>query len=145
MSTQISESDPLLPRAEPQSATRWKRPHPRWLVPLALLSSLARGLTLAARVQIITRISCDALYRANEATLEPSLPLPGSALASANTIPATCFSDPAVQASAAQVQMLLMVISGGATALTAGRWGKWGDKSGRNKVMSVALLGLVLA
>jgi len=144
MPTQISESDPLLPRTEPQPTARWKRPHSRWLVPLALTSSLARGLTLAARVQLITRISCDALRRANQVSLGQSL-LPRSPSASINTIPATCFSDPAVQASAAQVQMLLMLISGGVTALTAGRWGKWGDKSGRNKAMSVALLGLVLA
>jgi hypothetical protein len=142
MSTHFTESDPLLPQTEPQHITRWKRPHPRWLVPLALIASLARGLTLAARVQIITRISCDALHRPSLDNLQHLI---GSPLASANAIPNICFSDPAVQASAAQVQMLLTIISGGVTAFTAGRWGKWGDKSGRTKVMSIALLGLVLA
>ena len=141
MSTQLTESEPLLPPNDRQPVTRWKRPHPRWLVPLALIASLARGLTLAARVQIITRISCDALHRASLDNAQHF----GSPLASANAISDICFSDPLVQASAAQVQMLLTIISGGVTAFTAGRWGKWGDKSGRTKVMSVALLGLVLA
>ena len=145
MPNQLSESEPLLPEAQRQPLTNhsWKRPHPQWLIPLALIASLARGLTLAARVQIITRISCDALHRASRATLDPTQYF-GSDL-SINAIPDVCFTDPAVQASAAQAQMLLTVISGSVTALTAGRWGKWGDKSGRNKVMSVALLGLVMA
>lgn len=149
MSTPVlSESDPLLPETQRQHQPTpnhyWRRPHPQWLIPLALISSLARGLTLAARVQIVTRIACDSLHRASRATLDPTQYLQTTE-STISAIPDVCFTDPAVQASAAQAQMILTVISGGVTALTAGRWGKWGDKSGRNKVMSVALLGLVMA
>ncbi|KAG8834571.1 hypothetical protein FRC17_008240 [Serendipita sp. 399] len=129
MPSQLTEVEPLLPKA-PRS-----RAHPAWLVPLALFASLARGLTLAARVQIVTRISCDALSRA---TLEPSS-------AKSPGIPTRCFTDPAVQSSAAELQMLLTVLVGGLTALTAGKWGKWGDRSGRTKAMSVAVFGLAMA
>lgn len=144
MSTQLAESQPLLPEDQRQPVTNCWKPHPQWLIPLALIASLARGLTLAARVQIITRISCDALHRASRATLDPTQHF-GSLGLSTSAIPDVCFTDPAVQASAAQAQMILTVISGGVTALTAGRWSKYGDKSGRNKVMSIALLGLVMA
>ncbi|KAG8824167.1 hypothetical protein FRB91_003948 [Serendipita sp. 411] len=129
MSSQLREREPLLAQA-PRS-----RAHPAWLVPLALLASLARGLTLAARVQIVTRISCDALSRA---TYEPTSAKPPG-------IPTRCFKDPAVQSSAAEIQMLLTVIVGALTAFTAGRWGKWGDSSGRTKAMSAAVFGLVMA
>ncbi|KAG8774906.1 hypothetical protein FRC15_000913 [Serendipita sp. 397] len=94
MSSQLREREPLLAQA-PRS-----RAHPAWLVPLALLASLARGLTLAARVQIVTRISCDALSRA---TYEPTSAKPPG-------IPTRCFKDPAVQSSAAEIQMLVCLL-----------------------------------
>ncbi|PVG01020.1 MFS general substrate transporter [Serendipita vermifera] len=147
MSTRETETDPLLPRPQqPPQVSRWK-PHPRWLMPIALVASLARGLTLAARVQIVTRLSCDALHRASSTTdlLGRSEMTSGLSITSKKSIPNSCFTDPEVQASAAQVQMILTVLAGILTALTAGRWGKWGDRSGRNKAMSVALIGLVMA
>lgn len=142
MSGPVSDRDPLLPQAR-RSQSRWRRPHPRWLIPLALVASLARGLTLAARVQIVTRLSCDALHRPSRVTAG-DLQITSDDL-TALAIPTICFTDPAVLASAARVQMLLTVLSGGLAAFTAGRWGKFSDKSGRTKTMSAALLGLVMA
>jgi hypothetical protein len=85
----------------------------------------------------VTQLSCDTLHRASQETLDTPF--------YSTAIPDICLTDPAVQASAAQVQMILTVIAGGLTALTAGRWGQWGDKSGRTKAMSVSLFGLVAA
>lgn len=92
----------------------------------------------------MTRLSCDALHRASRAIVDPHLLVATNDISS-SAIPDICFTDPAVQSSAAQVQMVLTVLAGILTALTAGRWGQLGDKSGRNKAMSVALFGLVTA
>jgi hypothetical protein len=108
-----------------------------------MLKHLQRGVTIAARIQMVTRISCDVLHPVNHATWGSSSPDEEST--SSSRIPNICLKDPEVQASAARLQMALLLVLGVLTALTAGRWGKWGDKVGRNKVMAIALLGLTLA
>jgi hypothetical protein len=92
----------------------------------------------------VTQLSCDTLHRASQETLDTPFYSTSSSVSS-TAIPDICLTDPAVQASAAQVQMILTVIAGGLTALTAGRWGQWGDNSGRTKAMSISLFGLVAA
>lgn len=92
----------------------------------------------------MTQLSCDVLHRSSRVTLDTPFNSTSSGVSS-TAILDICFADPAVQASAAQVQMILTVIAGGLTALTAGRWGQWGDRSGRTKAISAALFGLVAA
>ncbi|KAG8686741.1 hypothetical protein FRC09_013944, partial [Ceratobasidium sp. 395] len=56
------ESTPLLPKSRREKSLPWyRRPSPRLLVPFALASALCRGITLAPRVEVFTRIACDGL------------------------------------------------------------------------------------
>ncbi|KZV68277.1 hypothetical protein PENSPDRAFT_582643 [Peniophora sp. CONT] len=56
-----TESSPLL--ANKKERKPFYRPRPLWIVPFALLSSIARGMTLAPRVQVYTQLSCNALHQ----------------------------------------------------------------------------------
>ncbi|KAG8687516.1 hypothetical protein FRC08_011923 [Ceratobasidium sp. 394] len=56
------ECTPLLPKARREKPLPWyRRPSPRLLVPFALATALCRGMTLAPRVEVFTRIACDGL------------------------------------------------------------------------------------
>ncbi|KAG9088767.1 hypothetical protein FS749_001921, partial [Ceratobasidium sp. UAMH 11750] len=56
------ECTPLLPKARREKVLPWyRRPSPRLLVPFALATALCRGMTLAPRVEVFTRIACDGL------------------------------------------------------------------------------------
>lgn len=59
---QASETDPLLSPGGPVKKPFY-RPRPLWIVPIAVIASLVRGMTLAPRVQVYTQLSCDALHR----------------------------------------------------------------------------------
>ncbi|KAI0049921.1 hypothetical protein FA95DRAFT_1556236 [Auriscalpium vulgare] len=186
---EAAETDPLLPAGSGGRGDKkaFYRPRPLWIVPIALLSSLARGMTLAPRVEVYTQLSCNALHQHYNHTsgdstlslshfLRPPSSLSSSAFqlsAQALTPPTplpiqfpkldeggdddddgsddprrlpspTCVSDPAVQAGAARLQMLMMTLMGGLSALTTGWWGHFSEKHGRTKVLALSTLGLLL-
>ncbi|QRV90180.1 major facilitator superfamily transporter [Ceratobasidium sp. AG-Ba] len=76
--TLLDESTPLLPKAQPPRPW-YRRPSPKLLIPFALASALCRGMTLAPRVEVFTRIACDGLR------IEPHTQMAGLAALSANS------------------------------------------------------------
>ena len=55
-----------------------------------------------------------------------------------------CVSDPAVQAGAARVQMIMTTTIGLFSALTSTWWGSFSERYGRTKVLAISTLGLLL-
>ena len=55
-----------------------------------------------------------------------------------------CLKDPAVQAGAARIQMMMTVTMGTLSALTTGWWGTFGDTHGRTRVLAISTFGLFL-
>jgi hypothetical protein len=55
-----------------------------------------------------------------------------------------CVSDPAVQASAARLQTIMITTMGLLSALTTGWWGHFGERHGRTRVLALSTLGLFL-
>ncbi|EIW84355.1 hypothetical protein CONPUDRAFT_100346 [Coniophora puteana RWD-64-598 SS2] len=55
-----------------------------------------------------------------------------------------CVSNPKVQAGAARLQTIITTTMGALSALTTGFWGKFGERHGRTRVLSIATLGLLL-
>ena len=55
-----------------------------------------------------------------------------------------CVSDPAVQASAARLQTIMMTTMGLLSALTTGWWGHFSERHGRTRVLALSTLGLFL-
>ncbi|KAF8626991.1 hypothetical protein AX15_004579 [Amanita polypyramis BW_CC] len=56
---QHTETDPLIPGTHKKP---FYRARPLWLVPFAIATSLARGMTLAPRVEVYTQLSCNSVY-----------------------------------------------------------------------------------
>jgi hypothetical protein len=55
-----------------------------------------------------------------------------------------CVSDPAVQASAARLQTIMITTMGLLSALTTGWWGHFSERHGRTRVLALSTLGLFL-
>ncbi|KAF7374855.1 hypothetical protein MSAN_00371500 [Mycena sanguinolenta] len=57
---------------------------------------------------------------------------------------ARCMSDPAVQAGAARIQTIFTTTMGLLSALSTSYWGRFGERHGRTKVLTLSVLGLLL-
>ncbi|KAJ6513208.1 major facilitator superfamily domain-containing protein [Mycena sanguinolenta] len=57
---------------------------------------------------------------------------------------ARCMSDPAVQAGAARIQTIFTTTMGFLSALSTTYWGRFGERHGRTKVLTLSVLGLLL-
>ncbi|KAI9510741.1 MFS general substrate transporter [Russula earlei] len=167
-----SETDPLLPAPRPTHKSFY-RPRPLWIVPVAMIASLVRGMTLAPRVQVYTQLSCNALHRRQHHGLSgdtlPSNPSLSSILIQEQIDPPPilvyfpyaikssdhdsegprqilsqdCLSDPTVQADAARLQATMATITGILTLCSTTWWGHYGQKHGRTKVLATSTLGLL--
>ncbi|KAF9243507.1 major facilitator superfamily domain-containing protein [Melanogaster broomeanus] len=56
----------------------------------------------------------------------------------------TCISDPAVQAGAARLQVIMTTTMGALSTITTGWWGHFGERYGRTRVLAISTLGLFL-
>lgn len=55
-----------------------------------------------------------------------------------------CLQDPAVQAGAARLQMIMTTTMGTLSALTTGWWGHFGERHGRTRVLAASTIGWLL-
>jgi len=55
-----------------------------------------------------------------------------------------CVSNPAVQAGAARLQVIMTTTMGALSALTTGWWGQFSERHGRTRVLAIAIFGLFL-
>ncbi|KAI0322571.1 major facilitator superfamily domain-containing protein [Amylostereum chailletii] len=164
------EQQPLL-GGQSKQRKPFHRPRPLWIVPFAVLSAVARGMTLAPRVQVYTQLSCNALHQnynhTNSFDLSQSphsLFFPASPPLSHGPLPIMfpdisqprqespshgsdddriCASDPAVQVGAARLQTALITIMGFLSVLTTGWWGRFSERHGRLKVLAGSSVGLL--
>jgi hypothetical protein len=142
------------------------------LVPFALLSSLARGMTVAPRIDIYTQLACAesefehssrSSHGVNIHSLIPML-IPENTTsitssASASTPAYTyiheqsqahnarsCSTSPpsAIQARAARLQTTMTTTVGLLSALTTAWWGQFGERHGRMSVLAIASIGSLI-
>ncbi|KZP25098.1 MFS general substrate transporter [Athelia psychrophila] len=170
----FDERQPLLGESAPGHLARkpFYRPRPLWLVPFALIASLVRGMTVAPRVEVLTHLACGSLnshpnelstpsldnyaYSSPYFSVDPAGPhhiihFTGNASHDEQEdddprdLPSEhCSLDPAVQAGTARIQTILTITSGVLSALTTGWWGRFGERHGRTRVLSLTTLGLLL-
>ncbi|KAF8896307.1 major facilitator superfamily domain-containing protein [Infundibulicybe gibba] len=142
MQTQISdnrnvhESQPLLVDHAPpagrlgeMSSGRWKA-HPYWLIPVVMVASMSRGITMAPRIQVYTDIACRALL-APPANTDPGFSL---------NLLEDCSSSQ-VQARAAAIQATVTTTMSILSAVSTGPWSRFGDEHGRKPILCLTLGG----
>ncbi|KAF8656207.1 hypothetical protein AX16_002643 [Volvariella volvacea WC 439] len=101
--------------------------HPFWLIPVVLVFSMSRGITMAPRVEVYNDIACRVLVTAS------------SRRASAEIL-ADCSSSE-VQGRAAKIQASVVTIMSVLSAIATGPWSRLGDAQGRKLILSLALFG----
>ncbi|KAK0204880.1 major facilitator superfamily domain-containing protein [Desarmillaria ectypa] len=106
---------------------QWKA-NPYWLIPVVMIASMARGLTMAPRIQVYTDIACRAI--------EDPLPSSGALEHSID-----CSSSPAAQSRAAAIQASITTVMSILSATTTGPWSRLGDSVGRRPILFANLIG----
>ncbi|KAK7470116.1 hypothetical protein VKT23_001557 [Stygiomarasmius scandens] len=123
MAPHAEETRPLLSNGTNSgeaSTRRWRwKANPYWLIPVAMGMNIARGMTMAMRVQVYTDIGCAASG------------LPRS----------QCDDAPSVSARAARIQASITTLMSILSAFATGPWSRWGDVHGRNPLLMVTVFG----
>lgn len=167
-----TESDPLIPGTH-LNRRPFYRARPLWLVPFAITVALARGMTLAPKVEVYTQLSCRSVYGhrptlSNAESLPQFIPAFVSPetpqapyypstffnlssnferlpLSTRSTESSRCLTDPVVQAATARLQTLVTTIMGLLSALTTGWWGNFSERYGRTRVLAISTFSLFLS
>ncbi|KAJ7066999.1 hypothetical protein C8F01DRAFT_1119920 [Mycena amicta] len=139
MTTQSPELEPLLlqPREDgnqsllvrPEADRQRYRAHPYWIIPIVLVVNIARGMTLAPRINVFTDIACRAVDSAN--------------LSSLGKILAQDCESPAVAARASKVQASVLTIMNILSSASTGLWSQYGDVKGRKIIFYVSIAGFI--
>ncbi|KAH6913454.1 major facilitator superfamily domain-containing protein [Coprinopsis sp. MPI-PUGE-AT-0042] len=140
-----SEQDPLLlgPRRQPQQRRRrtmgwslagvfgWKA-HPYWLIPVVLIMSMSRGITMAPRIQVYKAIACRSITKESG----------GMGLAELLLTPG-CGEDE-VQRRAVKIQASVVTTMSALSAITTGFWSRSGDSTGRKPIFAAFFITALL-
>lgn len=105
--------------------------HPYWLLPVVLVMSMARGVTMSPRIQVYKAIACRALSD-------------GSQGADLNLLTLAGCGDADVQARAVRIQASVVTIMSVLSAISTGFWSRAGDARGRKPILCVFIIGAVL-
>lgn len=116
------------PKALLPKFNNWKA-NPYWLIPIVLVGSMSRGVTMSPRIQVYKAIACR--------VLNDDYDSPGVNLASVDC------SGSAVQARAAKIQASVVTLMSVLSAITTGFWSRLGDIHGRKPVLALFLLGAI--
>ncbi|GLB40410.1 putative major facilitator superfamily protein [Lyophyllum shimeji] len=119
------------PRAFLPTLTKCK-PNPYWLLPVVLVASMSRGVTMSPRIQVYKAIACRTLNAEGETH--------GFNFDSFASAAIDC-SGPEVQARAARIQASVTTLMNALSAITTGYWSRLGDVRGRKIVLALFLLG----
>ncbi|PPQ67486.1 hypothetical protein CVT25_006027 [Psilocybe cyanescens] len=137
---EASEEDTLLGSTTPRMRrSTWREngffrrlswdAHPFWLIPVVLIMSMSRGVTMSPRIQVYKTIACRSLSKDSSGVT--------SSLAS---FMENC-GDAEVQARAARIQAAVVTTMSVLSAISTGFWSRLGDTHGRKLILSVFLIG----
>ncbi|TFY57982.1 hypothetical protein EVJ58_g6698, partial [Rhodofomes roseus] len=116
----------------------WKRPSPWCGVPF---SSIAMSMTLAPRIQIYTELACD--HYKPEYT-NKTLEVVANTISMFNRPYELCVTDPDVQQAVSRLSLTMLTTMGILGCLTTGFWGSISDRYGRTRIMSLAVVGMLI-
>ncbi|CDO72941.1 hypothetical protein BN946_scf185002.g126 [Trametes cinnabarina] len=126
----------------------WKRPSPWWFLGYVPFAAIAMTVTAAAKIELYTYLACEV----HKPTVNPDHDVP-SFLSNANGTYQTvfdhpdqrvCHADPVVSAAVAELNIIMTTAMGILSCMTTAWWGSVSDRYGRTRVMSLAVVGILL-
>ncbi|KOS16358.1 mfs general substrate transporter [Malassezia pachydermatis] len=115
----------------------WRRPRPLWLLPIVLFFSVATGIIIAPRMELMLSITCESMGVSTTPRSTGSLSLA--------KVPSTeCRRSVPAQSQLAMLQLQMLVAAGIGSALTTGLWSRLSDRHGRKTILSLAISGAVI-
>ncbi|OCH93392.1 MFS general substrate transporter [Obba rivulosa] len=142
--------------ARDQGLPWYKKSSPWWILSFVPFSTIVLAATVAPRIEILTRIACDALrpdYTVGRGREDEDLF--GQLYALNSSEPRLgafddpnwklCASDPVVMAAVAKLLVAMTTSMGFLGCLTTGWWGALSDRYGRTRVMSCAVVGALFS
>lgn len=122
----------------------WRRPRPLWLLPIIFTFALSAGMMLAARIELLLTLICDAWFLDDDPSLPPIPPhdqLGGRAV----HIPSSrCRQSVQAQSKLSIIQLELLVLAGVCSMLTTGFWSQLSDRTGRKTILAISLGGAII-
>ncbi|KAI0333493.1 MFS general substrate transporter [Cubamyces sp. BRFM 1775] len=127
----------------------WKRPSPWWFLAYVPFSAIAMTITAAAKIELYTYLACEA----HRPVVNPDRDAP---LFLGHDNPAynltferpdwqrVCHADPVVSAAVAELNIIMTTAMGILSCMTTAWWGSLSDRVGRTRVMSCAVVGILL-
>ncbi|KAF8638310.1 hypothetical protein AX17_002330 [Amanita inopinata Kibby_2008] len=112
---------------------RRRRAHPFWLIPVVLIVSMSRGVTMAPRIQVFKAIACRSLD-----DQYPNIHSSNQALRKLMDC-----TGPDIQARAAKIQASVVTTMSILSAITTGFWSRLGDVHGRKPIFCAFLTGAI--
>ncbi|KAL0954434.1 hypothetical protein HGRIS_003415 [Hohenbuehelia grisea] len=122
---------------------RWKA-HPYWLIPVVVIFSMCRGLTLAPRIQVYNNIACQAIMNTPPTPPSPSFNATLLLGAAVRADPPLDCTAPEIQGRAAKIQATIITTMSILSAITTGLWSRFGDLNGRKIILCTTVLGAIV-
>ncbi|KAH8680974.1 major facilitator superfamily domain-containing protein [Xylariales sp. PMI_506] len=118
---------------------KWRRPSVYWLIGPYFLFTLAFGGVIVPKLNLIVDLVCRQYY-ADQAVLDPTVTFPSIVLGGDNP---QC-RKAGVQREVAEFTMVISVLTGVLSAITAPRLGSLSDRYGRTRLLTISSFGGVI-
>ncbi|CCM04727.1 uncharacterized protein FIBRA_06915 [Fibroporia radiculosa] len=136
----------------PDALAHWRQSLP-WFIFLVPLSAIAMSSTLAPRVDILTRLVCEAYrpeYSAGRDVEGPLdmvffAPTGNFARPTDDEIFELCASDPVVQQAVSKLTLTILSTMGFLSCLTTAWWGALSDRRGRTTIIGIVAIGQLVS
>nr|GAT48867.1 predicted protein [Mycena chlorophos] len=125
----------------------WRRPAAWWLMLLAPMQTIVQSGTASAQVEVFSDMVCKDIYGPNAPVGSPGLSsstAPNLAMTPGMPV-VPCSADPTVQAAVAQLEIVILMLTGILTFATATWWGSFSDRHGRATMIGICSFGGLLA
>ncbi|KAK7033172.1 major facilitator superfamily domain-containing protein [Favolaschia claudopus] len=123
------ETQTLLERSR---TPRGRAANPYWVIPVVLVVSIARGMTLSPRIKVYNEIACRAV----------GSPTPDDTLL--RLVASAGCQSPEVQARASKIQASIITIMSVLSSASTGLWSQWADINGRKILFCVSIIGFIV-
>ncbi|KAI9057904.1 MFS general substrate transporter [Trametes sanguinea] len=137
-SSDEEEQEYVIDHAWREKLPWWKRPSPWWFLGYVPFAAIAMTVTAAAKIELYTYLACEM----HKPTVNPDQDV--LSFLSSDPDQRVCHADPVVSAAVAELNIIMTTAMGVLSCMTTAWWGSVSDRYGRTRVMSLAVIGILL-